>query len=142
MGKPQMPFAQIIYGEVVYWLCVVAALVCSVGPLLALYNVDNNVLNPHYLFSAIWQGLKPEEIWAVRGGTFPGGHFWLKHFTKGDGFTHFGLVLGCAVALPALLATSIAYLSEKPRQYLWVAMGLWVSALITFSVIGVVGAGH
>ena len=142
MERPKMPFAQMIYGDIVYWLCVASALVCIIGPVVALLNVDDNVLNPHYLFSAIWEGKTAEEVWSVTGGSFPGGHFWLKHFTAGDGFTQFGLALGCACALPALLGAAVSYWIDKPRRYLWASMALWVSALIAFSVLGIVGAQH
>jgi hypothetical protein len=141
MEQPKMPFAQIIYGEIVYWLCVLAALICTVGPVIALANVDNNQLNPHYLFSAIWEGKKAEEVWAATGGKFPGGHFWLDSFTLGDGFTQFGLVLGGGVAFPALIAAAIAYLLGKPRKYFWALMALWVAALVAVSMVGLI-QGH
>lgn len=138
--RPQMPFAQTIYGEVVYWLVVVSALVCTVGPLLAMWNLDNNVLNPHYLFNAIWEGKNAAAVWGVKGGTFPGGHFWLTNFTKGDGFTQIGLVIGCAVAAPALVCAALAYLFGKKRQVLWAVLSLWVAVMIIVSVIGIVSA--
>jgi uncharacterized membrane protein len=154
-----MPRAQILYGEVVYWLCVVSALLCMVGPFFALINPKRNLLNPHYLFSSIWAGYKADAIWLYDGpdwmqpmfqglhhffgvGGFQGGHFWLNNITSGDGLTQFGLVLGCSVALPSLLVAAVCYLTEKPRQYLWAILGVWVSFLITFSAIGIMGAGH
>ncbi len=159
MEKPKMPVAQIVYGEIVYWLVVVAAIICMVGPLLALINVDNNLLNPHYLFSSIWAGKPAPQVWLLDGpdflegrywlvkfflgeGGFPGGHFWLRNLTTGDGLTQFGLVLGCAVAMPALIGAAIAYLCEKPRRYLWVILAVWVATLVCFSTLGIVGAGH
>ena len=142
MEIPKMPKAQILYGEIVYWLCIVSALISTMGPMLAMANVDNNVLNPHFLFSAIWDGKTAEEVWKAGGGEFPGGHFWMKNFTCGDGFTQFGLVIGGTVAMPALIAAAIAFLLQKPKQVLWALMALWVALLITISVIGVVGAGH
>lgn len=141
-NRPQMPVAQIVYGEVVYWLCVIAALVCCVGPWLAMSNVDNNVLNPHYLFGAIWEGVAAPGVWGLSGGEVHGGHFWLSHFFKGDGFTQFGLVLGGSVALPALVAAALCYLFDKPRQILWVCLSMWVAFMITISCTGVVSLGH
>jgi hypothetical protein len=72
------------------------------------------------------------------GGEFPGGHFYLTHFSHGDGFTQFGLALGCSVALWALLAAAFAYAVDK--IYLYVGLALWVSALVALSMIGIVGA--
>ena len=42
-----VPASQIVYGEIIYWVTIVACIICMVGPLIAMINVDNNVLNPH-----------------------------------------------------------------------------------------------
>ena len=139
MTRPKMPRAQIIYGEIVYWITIVSAIICMIGPVIAMSSVDNNVLNPHYLFVAIFEGKTAETIWQELGGGFPGGHFYLSHFTYGDGFTQFGLALGCGVAFWGLLATAILYLSE--RTYLYVFLSLWVALLVFLSASGIV-RGH
>ena len=141
-NRPVMPVAQIVYGEIVYWLCVAAAIICTVGPLYAMSNVDNNVLNPHYLFGAIWEGVAAPGVWSLSGGAVKGGHFWMGNFLKGDGFTQFGLVLGGSVALPALVGAAIAYVGQKPRQLLWFFLALWVAFMISISCSGVVSLGH
>jgi len=137
--RPVMPRAQIIYGEIVYWVTITAAIICMIGPVISMVSVENNVMNPHYLFSSIFEGKNAETIWQEVGGGFPGGHFYLKNFTSGDGFTQFGLALGCSVAMWALLAAAIAYLAEK--TYLYVFLSLWVGLLIFLSMIGIV-KGH
>jgi hypothetical protein len=76
-------------------------------------------------------------VWQEVGGEFPGGHFYFKNFTSGDGFTQFGLALGCSVALWALIVTAFAY--AKDRIYLYVGLSLWVAALVALSMIGIVG---
>ena len=65
--RPKMPRAQIVYGEVVYWVTIVAALICMVGPFIAMWNVDNNVLNPHFLFAKIFEGKSSVTVWAEAG---------------------------------------------------------------------------
>jgi len=137
--RPKMPRAQIIYGGIVYWVTIAAAIICMIGPVIAMSSPENNVLNPHYLFANIFEGKDSETIWKEVGGGFPGGHFYLRNFTKGDGFTQFGLALGCSVALWALIAVAIAYLSEK--TYLYVFLSLWVGLLIFLSLVGIV-KGH
>ena len=137
--RPAIPGSQIIYGEIIYWLTVVAALICMVGPLLAMSNVDNNILNPHYLFAAIFEGKSADVIWNEAGAGFPGGHFYLSNFTKGDGFTQFGLALGCSVALPALLVTAVVFVKEK--AYGFAGLSVWVAFLIGFSLSGLI-KGH
>jgi hypothetical protein len=134
-----MPKAQIIYGEIVYWVTILSAIICMVGPLIAMINVDNNILNPHYLFAGIFEGKDAATIWNEVGGGFPGGHFYLSKFGYGDGFTQFGLALGCSVALWGLLAAAISYFVEK--IYLYVILALWVCFLVSISMVGL-GSMH
>ena len=136
--RPKMPRAQLVYGEIIYWLTVVACIICMIGPVISMASVKNNVLNPHYLFAGIFEGKNTETIWQEVGGGFPGGHFWFKNFTMGDGFTQFGLALGCSVAIWALLAAAIAYLSEK--VYFYVILSLWVALLVGLSASGILQA--
>lgn len=138
--RPKMPTSQIWYGDTVYWLCILAALACMIGPMLALMNVDNNLGNPHFLYQAIFDGMSAEEVWNKVAGGFPGGHFWASNLGKGDGFTQFGLCLGGFVAAPALVLSAIAFIKEK--QPLWVCLALWNVALIVISASGVVNMGH
>lgn len=131
-----VPTSQIVYGEIIYWVTIVACIICMVGPLIAMINVDNNVLNPHYLFAAIFEGKSPSEIWTIGGVEFPGGHFYFNNFTKGDGFTQFGLALGCSVGLYGLLASAFCFLKEK--RPLFTVLSLWVSLLIFIALSGLI----
>jgi len=136
--QPEIPVAQRVFGESVYWLCVVAAIVCMVGPVIALVAVDSNVMNPHFLFASIFGGNTADVVWREVGGEFPGGHFWIENMATGDGFTQLGLVVGCACALPALVATAAAYLfKSKEKSSIWVFFCLIIAALVTISMLGV-----
>ncbi len=137
MTKPDMPRAQLVYGEVIYWLCIVGAAICTIGPIVSLMYVDNNVLNPHFVFAALWEGQSAQGIWQTAGDGFPGGHFFLQHITTGDGLTQFGVALGSIAALPALFFAGLAYLKEEPRNNLYAILSLWVMTLIGFSAVGV-----
>jgi hypothetical protein len=137
-----MPKAQIVYGEIIYWMAIVAALICMIGPVIAMAAPDDNVLNPHYLFSAIFEGKSSEEVWKAGGAEFPGGHFWMDNLGAGDGLTQFGLALGCSCALWGLLAVAGCYLLQKPRVFLYVILSLWVATLIALSATGAVSGGH
>ena len=134
--KPKMPRAQTTYGAIVYWITILAAIICMVGPVISVASPDNNVLNPYKLFNAIFEGKDAQTVWKEVGGEFPGGHFYLKHFTYGDGFTQFGLALGCSVALWALIASALAYASDK--NYLYVGLAIWVAIMVAASMIGIV----
>ena len=108
-----------------------------VGPVISVASPDNNVLNPYKLFNAIFEGQDAQTVWQEVGGEFPGGHFYLKNLTYGDGFTQLGLALGCSVALWALIVVAVAYASE--RIYLYAILSLWVAGLVALSMIGIVG---
>ena len=135
--RPKMPREQIVYGEIVYWITIVSCIICMVGPVIAMANVENNILNPHFLFAKIFEGKNAQAIWQEVGGGFPGGHFYLKNFTSGDGFTQFGLALGCSVALWALVASAVAFISQ--RIYLYFFLSLWVGFLVFVSMVGLAG---
>jgi len=137
--RPKMPRAQIVYGEIVYWVTILACLICTIGPLISIASPENNVLNPHYLFASIFQGNNARTVWQEVGGGFPGGHFYLSNLTKGDGFTQLGLALGCSVAVWGLLAAAVSYFRE--RIYIYVILALWVGALVSLSMLGIV-SGH
>lgn len=136
---PKMPRAQTVYGAIVYWVTIASCIICMIGPVISLANPDNNVLNPYFLFAGIFEGKDAETVWQEVGGEFPGGHFYFEKFTFGDGFTQFGLALGCSVALWALLAAAVAYLAD--RIYLYVILAVWVALLVGLSASGIV-KGH
>ncbi|MFC2047398.1 hypothetical protein ACFLTK_03900 [Chloroflexota bacterium] len=137
MGQSKFPVSQIVFGEIIYWLCVLSAIVCMIGPVIALLSVDGNIMNPHYLFASIFEGNTVDVVWNEVGGGFPGGHFWREGIFTGDGFTQFGLVIGCASALPALIATALVYaFRKKERAFVWVFFSLVVAALCTISISG------
>ena len=137
MEEPKIPLPQIVYGKIVYWLSILAAVICTIGTALAIMFPNKNFMDPHYLFFTIWGGNNPEAVWEQVGGGFPGGHFWLHSLNTWDGFTQFGLVIGCSCAFVALLATSIAYLHNKPRPYGWAAVSLFVALLVLLSALGI-----
>ena len=136
----KVPVVNVIYGEIVYWITVAACILCMIGPVIAIANVDNNILNPHFLFASIFEGKSAHTIWEEIGGGFPGGHFYLTNLTKGDGITQLGLALGCSSALWALLASAYAYYKEKSPFFVF--LSLFVSGMIFLSMIDIVNMGH
>ena len=131
-GSPQR-----VYGEVAYWFSIVAALICTIAPIVTVAFPGRNVVDPHFLFSAIWAGQGPEAIWGGAAGGLPGSHFWLRNLSSGDGMIQFGLELGCCSAGIALLATAIAYLKRKPRSWGWAAASLTIAILVTLAALGI-----
>lgn len=292
---PKIPRSQIVFGELVYWITVLCAILCIVGPLIIFANIDNNVLNPHTLFGNIFDGMPtaagveleedasvedtvlhvkktdnfedmfddlkeesgvilaadvnagdivlklnqvegfeaektifindeinaetatiasidesqqsitltegllysyasqsdaevaqvdeplvtindketigtkrvlrainkeestiiissavgqsylkdnhaeagPEAIWDKAQDGVEGGHYWTKHFTKGDGFTLFGMFLGCAVGIIAMALTGL-YLVFKEKSSGWGAGAFFIAAVSFISMIGLI----
>jgi len=137
MEKPKIPLPQLVYGKIVYWLCIVAAFICTLGAVLAIAFPERNFMDPHYLFFSIWEGNSPEAVWQQVGGGFPGGHFWLHSLNTWDGVTQFGLVVGCFCACLALLGTAVAFLRMKPRPYGWLGVSLFIAIMILLSALGI-----
>ncbi len=130
-----IPHPQLTYGRIVYWLTVVACVICIVGPLLSLIRPEQNFLNPYFLFAQIFDGAAPQEIWETTGGYFPGGHFYLRYPLGGDAFTHFGLAaVGCSSAAWALLASAVQY--WRARDRLFAGMSVFVALLIVLAMSG------
>jgi hypothetical protein len=141
--EPVMPKANLVYGNIVYYLCIASAMICTIGPLIAMMNVDNNVLNPQLLFGAIWEGKDAMGVWSVGGAEYPGGHFWITNLFKGDGFTQLGLAIGGSCAGPALLGSAYYFMTdEKRKEPLWAALSIWNVILIIIAVTGVLSLGH
>jgi len=137
MENPKIQQSQIIFGDIVYWLTIIAAIICMIGPVMAFTSMDENILNPHYLFANIWSGMGPEAILETAGGTQASGHYWIHNIATGDGFTQLGLVIGCSVAVPAMLAAAIVYVF-KERSPGWALGALWIVGLVTVSVLGII----
>jgi hypothetical protein len=57
--KPKVPRSQSVFGALVYWITVLAAVMCILGPLVAFIALDDNIINPHYEMSNIFEGMKP-----------------------------------------------------------------------------------
>ena len=59
MESPTVPRSQSVFGFLVYWVTILAAIICILGPMVAFIDLDANVINPHYEMSNIFDGMKP-----------------------------------------------------------------------------------
>ncbi len=136
--KDPMPASpQQVYGAIVYWLSIGAALICAIAPVVTLAFPDRNVVDPHSLFSAIWAGERPEAIWAAASGGPPGSHFWLRSLGSGDAMIQAGFELGCCSAGVALLATTLSYLGRGHRSWGWAAASLAIAVFVALAALGI-----
>ncbi|NQT72429.1 MAG: hypothetical protein HQ553_06610 [Chloroflexi bacterium] len=60
--RPAVPLSQRVFGEVVYWITILCAILCIVGPVVAFVDMDENVLNPHFLMQDIFDGMAAESV--------------------------------------------------------------------------------
>lgn len=128
------PKHNLLYGAIVQWITIISTIIAMIAPIFILSKPENNILNPNHIFSAIWQGKTIEEVWNHAGSGFPGAHFYLNNLSAGDGLAQFGIVLGCSVALWALLPIIVSYFKNK--IYLYSLICLFICLLIVFSMIG------
>ncbi len=135
--RPEVSRPQVVYGTIVYWLCIVAALICAIGSVLAIVSPSSNLLDPHYLFYSIWQGSSPGEIWEEASQQLPGAHFWIGRLGRPDALIQLGLVIGCSCSGLALLAAALAFLREKPLQIGWTLIATVIMIQILLSSLGV-----
>jgi hypothetical protein len=140
MEQPRVPDPQSVYGRIIFWLVLVAASINVIGPMMSITFPGNNMMNPQRVFSAIWQGNTPHDVWQQAGGGFPGGHFWVRNLDTWDGLTQFGIVIGCAGAFLALLATAWAFLRVRPPAYGWALVAFGASSMVLLSAIGFLAA--
>lgn len=139
-GKfPEIEKSQLYYGKVVHWITIISCLISLIAPVLILVFPERNLLNPFHIFNAIFEGKKTSEIWAAAGVPFKSGGFWklfLGSFFTPDGFATFGIALGCSVSLWALIPAILQFIKKK--EYLYICISLFVAALITLAMSGLV----
>ena len=139
MDKPKIDKSQLSFGNIVHWITIVSCLISLITPVLILMFPESNLLNPGLIFNAIFEGMRPVEVWEIAGVTFQSGGFWhlfLDNFFTPDGFATFGLVLGCSVALWALIPA--AWQFNKKKEYFYLCTSLFVMALIILAMSGLV----
>ena len=125
--KPVAPFAGIVYGDLVYWITIVATFVVLAGSVIT-FVTTNNYIDPAYMLSAVWEGKTVEEIWQGATGALPNGHWYLPHLTTGNGMTAGGLALGVFSVIPAIIGAAIFLFKQGEKLFGSLAV---LSAIIT-----------
>jgi hypothetical protein len=126
----KVPLSGIVYGNIIYWVTLVGAVIVIVGSVLS-FLTEANYMLPGYLLSAIWEGKTVDQIWAVVGGP-PEGHWYLWEIATGNGLTMFGIALGVFSVIPGLLAAGVVLWREK--NYLYGSLAV-IAALITIAAM-------
>ncbi len=127
---------QLVFGEIVHWVTIVASVLALLAAPLALARPAHNLLNPNRVLAAVWSGRTPAQIWTAAGAEFPGAHFYLRHPTLGDGVAQLTVVLGCSIVLLAMVPTVISYL--RRRMYFYAGMCVATCLLVALPMLGCV----
>ncbi len=133
--RPKPAFAGIVYGEIVYWSTVVGSIIAIIGSTIAVM-ATNNVIEPSYVFSAIWEGKDTVSIWEGSVGALPKGHWYLSNLLTGDGLTMFGVGLGVFSVTPGLFVSAMVLFKKK--AYLFAGMGLVAAVISLVAFLGLV----
>ena len=131
--RPKPTLSALVYGETIYWGTIVGSLIAIIGSILAFLR-QTNVMEPGYVFTAIWEGKTNAEIWEGGLGSLPNGHWYLSSLSSGDALTMFGLALGVFVVIPGMFGSALFLLKEK--KYLFGVLGIIGVCITLFSCLG------
>lgn len=131
--EPVVPLAGVVYGDMIYWGTIGAAVLTLVGEVIS-FMTRHNYMSPTYLLSAIWQGKSVDQIWQDGAGAMPSGHWYLDHLTTGDGLTTAGLALGVFTVIPAIAGSAVVLVRQG--QYLYASLALIAGAITTLALLG------
>lgn len=124
-----------VYGEIVYWGTVAAAVIAMLGQVFSFVS-NKNYVDPAYMLSAIWQSKSVAQIWEGATGALPNGHWYLHHLATGNGLTEFGIAVGVFVVIPAMLGAAIILYRDRSPLFATLAV---VAAFITIaSMVGMI----
>ncbi|MCL2373995.1 MAG: hypothetical protein FWC65_01975 [Treponema sp.] len=130
--------SQLQYGAVYRWIIMASCIISLIAPVFILMFPRSNLLNPHLVFNAIFEGKNPVEVWEAAGVAFQDGEFWRLFFSNifaPDGFAAFGMILGCSVAFWALMPAVWQF--GKKKEYLYVCVSLVIMGLIAIAMSGI-----
>jgi hypothetical protein len=132
-SKPKPSIAGLIYGEIVYWGTILGSIIAIVASTIAVMGASN-VIEPSYVFSAIWEGKDTTTIWKGAIGALPKGHWYLTNLFTGDGLTMLGVGLGVFAVIPGLFLSAISLAIKK--QYLFGLLGIIAGVISLVAFLG------
>lgn len=136
--KLKVPFAGLIYGQIIYWGVMLGCLIVILGSVIA-FTTRHNFAPASYWISAVWRGDSPARIWQGITGALPRGHWYFSHLTTGDGMSAFGISLGVFSVVPALFLSSAVLFKEGDRFYGLLA--LICGFIVLTGVLGLIPTG-
>jgi hypothetical protein len=122
-----------VYGDIVYWGTVAAAIVALLGQVVT-FVTRAHYMDPGYILSAIWQSQSVEQIWQGATGSLPQGHWYLDQLLTGNGLGEAGLALGVFIVIPAMLASS--YILYRQRSVFFGTLAAVAAVITIASMVG------
>jgi hypothetical protein len=136
--KLKVPFAGLVYGEIVYWGVMLGSLIVIVGSIVAFITRDNFVPVSYWL-SSVWKGESASQVWQGITGPLPVGHWYFSHLATGDGLTALGISLAVFSVVPALFLSSAVLFKEGDRLY--GSLALVCGVIVLSGVLGLIPIG-
>ncbi|NIR59443.1 MAG: DUF1634 domain-containing protein [Gammaproteobacteria bacterium] len=130
--RPDIPVAGIVYGDIIYWGTIIAAVIALIGSVVT-FTTNAQYMDPGYLLSALWEGKDVETVWREAVGAQPEGHWYLRELTTGNGLTMAGIALGVFIVVPGILGAAMVLFRERKPAFgvlALLAAGIAVFALI------------
>jgi hypothetical protein len=136
--KLKVPFAGLVYGQIVYWGVMLGSLIVMLGSIVAFTTKDNFVPVSYWL-SSVWKGESVSQVWQGITGSVPVGHWYFSHLTTGDGMTALGICLAVFSVVPALFLSSAVLFKEGDRLY--GTLALVCGVVVLSGVLGLIPVG-
>lgn len=127
--RPEISFAGIVYGEIIYWGTILGSIIAIIGSTIATLTAKN-VIEPAYLFSRIWEGNNPTAVWEGAVGAAPKGHWYLQNLLAGDGLAMAGLAFGVFAVTPGLFMSGFVLLKKRDLVFGGLAVVAGVISLV------------
>ncbi|MFC2035618.1 hypothetical protein ACFLUJ_05790 [Chloroflexota bacterium] len=102
----------VAYGESVYWLTLLSAIIVITGSVIA-FVTKSNLASPSYWITSVWQGQSIEQIWSGAANSVPQGHWYLSNLMAGDGLQTFGLSIAFSSISIGLAVAAIFLFKRK-----------------------------
>lgn len=130
-----IPLSQRVYANIIHWITLAVSIAALFAPVFILVNPPNNMLNPNTIFSAIFKGAPPDQIWATAGmNGFS--NFYPQNITRADSWAMLAINLGCAAGLFAIVPAALIQLF-KERNIFNACLGLIMATLVICALTGV-----
>lgn len=132
-----IPRSHLIYADIMHWVTIAVAIASLLIPVFLIAMPQKSILNPNLIFTEIFNGASPEEIWSMSAtGGFPGAHLYFSYPSIIDSYAMLVINVGCAVGAFALIPTVI-YQIVKEKDWFSAIAGFALLMLITLSMLGI-----